>query len=154
MFFSCKFTLRMFQHSIRNFCLKIVRNDGKSVRKLNIWNKTTEILRSEFSYWLCIYGCTVIKSLVTDFFVVRFSSPLDHLCGSHEGTRCWDGSKLWQAAGLVGDCSTWAYWRYATHKIRNPQDSSKSNTCFIMYFSMSLFNSHLDVSAEERCMVG
>ena len=47
MCFSPKFTLGMFQRSVRNFCPKIVRNEGKSVRKLNVWNKTSEILTSE-----------------------------------------------------------------------------------------------------------
>ena len=28
----------MFQRSVRNFCPKIVRNEGKSVRKLNVRN--------------------------------------------------------------------------------------------------------------------
>ena len=46
MFFSRKFTLGMFQHSVRNFCPKIVRNEGKSVRKLNVRNKRSEILTS------------------------------------------------------------------------------------------------------------
>ena len=35
MFFSRKFTLGMFQRSVWNVCPKIVRNEGKSVRKLN-----------------------------------------------------------------------------------------------------------------------
>ena len=35
MFFRRKFTLGMFQRSVRNVCPKIVRNEGKSVRKLN-----------------------------------------------------------------------------------------------------------------------
>ena len=47
MFFRCKFTLGMFQRSVRNFSPKIVRNEGKSVRKLNVRNKTSEILTSE-----------------------------------------------------------------------------------------------------------
>lgn len=47
MFFSRKFTLGMFQRSVRKFCLKIVWNEGKSVRKLNIQNKTTEMLTSK-----------------------------------------------------------------------------------------------------------
>ena len=38
MFFSRKFTLGMFQRSVRNFCPKIARNEGKSVRKLNVRN--------------------------------------------------------------------------------------------------------------------
>ena len=38
MIFSRKFPLGMFQRSVRNFCPKIVRNEGKSVRKLNARN--------------------------------------------------------------------------------------------------------------------
>ena len=38
MFFSRKFALGMFQRSVRNFCPKIARNEGKSVRKLNVRN--------------------------------------------------------------------------------------------------------------------
>ena len=34
MLLSRKFTLGMFQRSVQNFCLKIIRNEGKSVRKL------------------------------------------------------------------------------------------------------------------------
>ena len=30
--------LGMFQCSVQNFCLKIVRNEGKSVRKINVRN--------------------------------------------------------------------------------------------------------------------
>ena len=40
MFFSRKFTLGMFQRSVQTF----VRNEGKSVRKLNVRKKTSEIL--------------------------------------------------------------------------------------------------------------
>ena len=47
MFFSHEFALGMFQHSVRNFCPKIVRNEGKSVQKLNIWKKTSKILKSK-----------------------------------------------------------------------------------------------------------
>ena len=53
MFFSCKFTLRMFQHGIRNFCPKIVRNDGKSVQKLIIWNfKVWNFLQVMYNYYV------------------------------------------------------------------------------------------------------
>ena len=38
MFVSRKITLGMFQRSVRNFCPKIVQNDWKSVRKLNVRN--------------------------------------------------------------------------------------------------------------------
>ena len=38
MFFSRKFTLGMFQRSVGNFCPKVVRNEGKSGRKLNVRN--------------------------------------------------------------------------------------------------------------------
>ena len=38
MVFSRKFTLGMFQRSVRNFCPIIIRNEGKSVRKLNVRN--------------------------------------------------------------------------------------------------------------------
>ena len=48
MFFSRKFTLGMFQRSVRNFCPKIVRNEGKSVRKLEVRNKTSEITSDFF----------------------------------------------------------------------------------------------------------
>ena len=35
MYFSPKFTLGTFQRSVRNFCPKIIRNEGKSVRKVS-----------------------------------------------------------------------------------------------------------------------
>ena len=35
------------QQSVQNFGPKYVRNEIKSVRKLNVWNKTSEILTSE-----------------------------------------------------------------------------------------------------------
>ena len=38
MFYSRKFTLGMFQRSVQNFHPKIVRNEGKSFRNLNIRN--------------------------------------------------------------------------------------------------------------------
>ena len=50
MFFSCKFTLGMFQRSAQNFCPKIVQNEGKSVWKLKVRNKMSEILTTEIFY--------------------------------------------------------------------------------------------------------
>ena len=38
MYFSPKFTLGTFQRSVRNFCPKIIRNEGKSVRNFDVWN--------------------------------------------------------------------------------------------------------------------
>ena len=50
MFFSPKFTLGMFQRSVRNFGPKIVRNEGKSVRKLNVRNylQISSVTRARF----------------------------------------------------------------------------------------------------------
>ena len=57
MFFSRKATLGIFQRSVRNFCPKIVRNEGISVRKLNVRNKTSEIF--------CKYN--VIKNYIVGY---------------------------------------------------------------------------------------
>ena len=50
MFFSPKFTLGMFQRSVRNFCPKIVRNEGKSVRKLKVQSvlQVSSVTRARF----------------------------------------------------------------------------------------------------------
>ena len=44
-----KFTSGMFQRSVRNFCPKIVRNEGKSVRKLNVRNFLQVMYSAEFT---------------------------------------------------------------------------------------------------------
>ena len=44
-----KSTFAVFQQSVRNFGPKYVRNEIKSVRKLNVRNKTSQILTSEIS---------------------------------------------------------------------------------------------------------
>ena len=43
MFCRRKFTLGMFQQTVRNYCPKFLRNERKSVKKLNVRNKTSEI---------------------------------------------------------------------------------------------------------------
>lgn len=58
------------------------------------------------------------------WFTVCMSFPLDHLRGSNEGSRGWNGSKLWKAVGLLRNHSPWTYRGYATYKIWNPQDAS------------------------------
>ena len=47
MFYRRKSPYAVFQRSVRNFGPKYVRNEIKSVRKLNVQNKTSEILTSE-----------------------------------------------------------------------------------------------------------
>ena len=46
-FYRRKSTYVVFQQSVRNFGPKYVRNEIKSVRKLNVRNKTSEILTFE-----------------------------------------------------------------------------------------------------------
>ena len=71
MFFSRKFTLGMFQRSVRNVCPKIVRNEGKSVRKLNNrnFNVRLQVMQSMFldkstSMYMYIHAQYVSYSLV------------------------------------------------------------------------------------------
>ena len=47
MFYRRKSPYAVFQRSVRNFGPKYVRNEIKSVRNLNVQNKTSEILTSE-----------------------------------------------------------------------------------------------------------
>ena len=110
------------------------------------WDKKVSEILTSVSMTAQTY---LISNCLIFLAFVHFSSS-DNLCGSHEGTCSWDGSKFWQATVLVGDCSTWTYWRYAAHKIRNPQDSSKSSAGFMLCSSLSLFNSYFNASLQRN----
>ena len=65
MFCRRKFTLGMFEESVRNCCPKCDRNERKSVRRLNVRNKTSEIFCKEHVSWepITAFACLYLESV-------------------------------------------------------------------------------------------
>ena len=51
----------MFHHSVRTFCPKFVRNEIKSVRKLNVRNKPSKFQRNSV-YYNQVNGETIFRT--------------------------------------------------------------------------------------------
>ena len=78
MFRRRKFTLGMSQQTVRNFCPKFVRNERKSVRKLNDRNKTSEFLTSEI-FASNVYVFVVVTTKLQRRFISRSCKGHEYL---------------------------------------------------------------------------